>query len=69
MTASDPTPKTVSSWCRTLALHQEELRQTPGHTAAIHIQTAKRMMNQTAALVRAGFHVVRQDEPGLVERT
>jgi len=58
VTASDPTPNTVSSWCRTLALHREELRQIPGHTAAINIQTAKRMMNQTAAQVRAGFRLV-----------
>ena len=58
MTASDITPNTVASWCRTLAIHREELRQSPGHTAAINIQTAKRMMNQTAAQVRAGFRLV-----------
>jgi hypothetical protein len=52
------TPNTVSSWCRTLSLHREELVNKPSHQAALNIQNAQRMLNQTVAQVRAGFRLV-----------
>lgn len=52
-------PSDVAIDCLNLAEARRQLKEFPGHKAALAVQKLKRVMDENARAVRAGFFVVR----------
>lgn len=55
---TQPTPSSVSAYCRYLALQRRELDKAKSPAAALAVQTAKTTMNDAAKRLRASFVVL-----------